>query len=149
MKKLLVNAQATAIISAVEGLGSLLVGMITLIAGTGTLGLSRLNFHIILPYLYLKNTRENREQIIQVGWRKAIQNCFNIKIPIIYYFIFQSFFSWKRPNATVANNAVAHANENDIYVISRNAEENDEDLEIYLNEIPNATIQNMKDCKLF
>ena len=35
-----------------------------------------------------------------------------------------------------------------IYVISRNAEENDEDLEIYLNEIPNATIQNMKDCKL-
>ena len=107
MKKLLVNAQITAIISGIEGLGYFVV-MIFYISGATRFGtfLSRLIIGIILPYLYLTNTRDNRERIIQEGWRAAL----------LSFIDFRQY--WKRPNNVVSiTHGVRNPNDN-VSVIS-------------------------------
>lgn len=69
IKKLYVNAQITAIISALEGLGLVMTVLISTISGSYAIAFFsfRLLENIALPYLYLVNTQELRNKIIDQG----------------------------------------------------------------------------------
>ena len=78
IKKLLVNAQITAMLSALEGLGLVIIVLISIISGSYAIAifLFRLLENIVLPYLYLINTQEKRDQILRGGWMEFLRSFF-------------------------------------------------------------------------
>ena len=112
IKKLYVNAQITAIISALEGLGLVMTVLISTISGSYATAIFsfRLLENIALPYLYLVNTQENRNRIIDQGWMKCFRNFFHfpaISLP------------WIRTNRVRSFNHEEENNKNDIFLISQ------------------------------
>ena len=114
VKKLLVNSQITAIISALEGLGMVLIVVISTILGSYAIPILKFSFRLLeniaLPYLYLVNTQENRNKIIDQGWMKFSRNLFHF--PAIS-------LSWNRSNRVESLNHVDESKKNDIFLISQ------------------------------
>ena len=80
MRKLKVNAQVTAMTSIIEALGNILQWsiwiFITKFAGYGTLIQSILLYFVALPYVFLMNTSQNKERVIESGWFNVLKNAF-------------------------------------------------------------------------
>ena len=78
VRRMKVNAQVTAVTSVIEVLGNILQWVIwifvTKFAGYGTLIQSILLYFIILPYVFLMNTRENKNRIVDEGWMTVVKN---------------------------------------------------------------------------
>ena len=75
-----VNAQVTAMTSIIEAFGNILQWsiwiFITKLAGYGTLIQSILLYFVMLPYVFLMNTSQNKEQVIDAGWLQVLKNAF-------------------------------------------------------------------------
>ena len=80
MRKLKVNAQVTAMTSIIEAFGNILQWsiwiFITKFAGYGTLIQSILLYFVALPYVFLMNTSQNKERVIESGWFNVLKNTF-------------------------------------------------------------------------
>ena len=80
MRRLKVNAQVTAVTSMIEAFGNILQWsiwiFITKFAGYGTLIQSILLYFVILPYVFLMNTSQNKDRVIEVGWVNVLKNVF-------------------------------------------------------------------------
>ena len=78
MRKLKVNAQVTAMTSIIEAFGNILQWsiwiFITKFAGYGTLIQSILLYFVALPYVFLMNTSQNKERVIESGWFNILKN---------------------------------------------------------------------------
>ena len=81
MRKVLVNAQVTAMISSIESLfvivhiaGVAIAGKKTTVTILMVMLLYMVLFLIILPYSFLMNTSHNKNRIIEHGWKNVIQN---------------------------------------------------------------------------
>ena len=81
MRKVLVNAQVTAMISSIESLfvivhiaGVAIAGKKTAVTILMVMLLYMVLFLIILPYSFLMNTSHNKNRIIEHGWKNVIQN---------------------------------------------------------------------------
>ena len=80
MRKLKLNAQVTAMTSIIEAFGNIIQWsiwiFITKFAGYGTLIQSILLYFVILPYVFLMNTSQNKERVIEIGWLNVLKNAF-------------------------------------------------------------------------
>ena len=80
MRKLKLNAQVTAMTSIIEAFGNIIQWsiyiFITKFAGYGTLIQSILLYFVILPYVFLMNTSQNKERVIEIGWLNILKNAF-------------------------------------------------------------------------
>ena len=81
MRKVLVNAQVTAMISSIESLfvivhiaGVAIAGKKTAVTILMVMLLYMVLFLIILPYSFLMNTSHNKNRIIEHGWKNIIRN---------------------------------------------------------------------------
>ena len=81
MRKVLVNAQVTAMISSIESLfvivhiaGVAIAGKKTAVTILMVMLFYMVLFLIILPYSFLMNTSHNKNRIIEHGWKNVIQN---------------------------------------------------------------------------
>ena len=81
MRKVLVNAQVTAMISSIESLfvivhiaGVAIAGKKTTVTILMVMLLYMVLFLLILPYSFLMNTSHNKNRIIEHGWKNVIQN---------------------------------------------------------------------------
>ena len=79
-RKVEVNAQVTAVITALEVLGNLVNSVIWMFiigfTGFSTLGLNMLLYFILLPCIFLMNTKHNKNRIVEKGWKNVIRNAF-------------------------------------------------------------------------
>ena len=77
-----VNAHVTAVTSILESIGLLIIfitwGVITKSSGYATLIQATLLYFIVLPYVFLMNTSENKARIIEDGWFNVIKNVVTI-----------------------------------------------------------------------
>ena len=114
IKKLLVNSQVTAIISALEGVGYVLIVSISTILGSYAIAILKFSFRLLeniaLPYLYLVNTQENRNKIIDQGWKKFTRNLFHFPSILL---------PCNRSNRVESFNHAEENSKNDIFVISQ------------------------------
>ena len=80
LRKVKVNAQVTAMISFSEILGFLIITVISTSLKSSTAGeiMFPLLQNIILPYAFIINTRENKNNVIEQGWKNVLQNTLNI-----------------------------------------------------------------------
>ena len=80
MRKWKVNAQVTAVTSILEIFGNVVQWsvwiFITKFAGYGTLIQSILLYFVLLPYAFLMNTDQNKNRIIDAGWKNVLKNVF-------------------------------------------------------------------------
>ena len=80
MRKLKLNAQVTAMTSIIEAFGNIIQWsiwiFITKFAGYGTLIQSILLYFVILPYVFLMNTSQNKDRVIEIGWLNVLKNAF-------------------------------------------------------------------------
>lgn len=78
LRKLLVNAQVTAMTSFIEVMGNVLVIIIVVITkGYGTITMAFF-YSIVLPHSLLMNTSHNKYRIIKYGWKNVIKNLFGM-----------------------------------------------------------------------
>ena len=82
MRTVKVNAQVTAMISFSEVVGYVIISIICQSSRSATMGdvLFPLLANIILPYAFLRNTRENKHRIVEQGWRNVLRNALNMEI---------------------------------------------------------------------
>ena len=75
-----VNAQVTAMISFSEIVGFLIITLVSTSLKSATAGeiMFPLLQNIILPYAFIINTRENKNNVIEQGWKNVLQNTLNI-----------------------------------------------------------------------
>jgi len=80
MRRMKVNAQITAVTSIFEVFGNILQWtiwiFITKFAGYGSLIQSILLYFVILPYVFLMNTRQNKNRVVEDGWMNVLKNVF-------------------------------------------------------------------------
>ena len=80
MHRVKVNAQVTAFTTLMEAFGSIIVlsswAFIRKSADNVTLTLSIALYFVLLPYVFLKNTGQNRDRIIEEGWTNILGNTF-------------------------------------------------------------------------
>ena len=112
MKKVYVNAQLTAFVSISEVLGFVVIFLITSITSSKTTGkvLFRLLECILLPYAFLKNTDENKQQVASVGWLTFFSNTFNV---------FNFSPPWWHANDVIILNQIENNSNDDIFVVSK------------------------------
>ena len=79
MKKLLVNAQVTAIFSVVEVVGINIAAITSFFFDSPRIGafLFRIVENVLLPYLYLLKTQENRDKVVQLGLKRGLKEIFD------------------------------------------------------------------------
>ena len=110
MKKLLFNAQVTAILSALEVAGLILVVIVGSIVDSRKFAsfAIRIVENIILPCLYLMNTSKNKNKVLQIGWRQFFLGYCRI-FGVIGFFTTMSKHSlpWKRSNVVASVDLVA------------------------------------------
>ena len=84
MRTVKVNAQVTAMISFSEIVGFVIISIICQSSRSATMGdvLFPLLQNIILPYAFLRNTRENKHRIVEQGWKNVLRNALNMDIII-------------------------------------------------------------------
>ena len=116
MKKLLFNAQVTAILSALEVAGLILVVIIGSIVDSRKFAsfAIRIVENIVLPCLYLMNTSKNKNKVLQIGWKQFFLGYFPL-FGIIEFFTTMNKKSlyWKRSNVVASVDLVAiNSNEN-------------------------------------
>ena len=75
-----VNAQVTATISFSEIVGFLIITLVSTSLKSAIAGeiMFPLLQNIILPYAFIINTRENKNHVIEQGWKNVLQNTLNI-----------------------------------------------------------------------
>ena len=112
LKKVAVNAQLTAFVSFSEALGFAMVFVITLVTNSKTTAkvLFRFLEYIFLPYAFLKNTEENKNQVVRYGWLNFFCNTF--KVCSISHPCRQS-------NDVVLLNQIENYSKDDIFTISK------------------------------
>ena len=78
MKRMKVNAQVTAVITLMESFGNCAVLIIiSVFRGYGPFFAFFLNlilYHVILPYTFLMNTKDNKSRVIEDGWKNVFKN---------------------------------------------------------------------------
>ena len=118
IKKLLLNAQITAMLSALESLGFAFIFLLALIMDSYAIASFsfRLLENIALPYLYLINTQENRNRIMNQGWKEFFRNLFHFHA---------ISFPWTRSNLVDAFEIEEVSNKNEIVTISQRCDSND------------------------
>ena len=115
LRRLLVGAQITAMTSGVEAFSMLIIGLSLIIVNESIDSkmviavLFRLLQNIVLPYLYLINTRENRNRIHQQGWMAILPKFVHVGniVPL------------GRSNAIIPLNEIAGVNASNIYNIEQ------------------------------
>ena len=121
IKKLLFNAQVTAILSALEVAGLILAVIIGSIVDSRKFAsfAIRIVENIVLPCLYLMNTSENKEKVLQIGWKQFLLGHFPL-FGIIEFFTTMNKISWhwKRSNVVASVDLVAINSKEDGCVIS-------------------------------
>ena len=82
-RKIIVNAQITAVIAVSEFIGLVIIFIVALVTKSSTI--PKIIFTslelIILPYAFLMNTNENKSRIIEKGWTNILRN--SIRLPNI------------------------------------------------------------------
>ena len=130
MKRLLFNAQVTAILSALEAVGFILVVMIGSVLDSRKFAFFSIRIveNIVLPCLYLMNTSENRDKIFQIGWRRFLLEYVRL-FGVIQFFATMSKISlpWKRSNAVASVELEAFSSEENRCVISHISKKDDEE----------------------
>ena len=80
MRRMTVNAQITAVTSIFEAFGNILQWtiwiFITKFFGYGSLLQSILLYFVILPYVFLMNTSQNKNRVVEAGWMNVLKNVF-------------------------------------------------------------------------
>ena len=121
MKRLLFNAQVTAILSALEAVALIIVVMIGSILDSRKFAFFAIRIveNIVLPCLYQMNTSKNREKVFQIGWRRFCLGYFRL-FGVIQFFATMSKISlpWKRSNVIASIDLVAFNSEENRCVIS-------------------------------
>ena len=82
IKRLKVNAQVTALITLIEFLGNLtlLLHLIFIESNPWSATIhSMIFFNIIGPYAFLSNNADNKNRIIDTGWKRIFKNLFGMK----------------------------------------------------------------------
>ena len=83
MKRLRVSAQVTAMATIIEVLGNLTFMVIWIFiskfADFSTLVTGMALYFVILPYVFLMNTSQNKAQIVEEGWIPIFKNIFRIR----------------------------------------------------------------------
>ena len=77
MKKLRVNAQVTAINTIVEMTGTITYIIILAIMRGNNFNsfiYTQFFYSILLPFIFLSNTSENKDRIVEVGWKNVMKN---------------------------------------------------------------------------
>ena len=81
MKKLEVNSQVTAMIAIMEFFGSLTFRIIQLlelelfkVSTIFSLSYSLTVYFIILPYIFVMNTSNNKNRVVEIGWMNVLRN---------------------------------------------------------------------------
>ena len=117
MKKVIVNAQITAFVSISEVIGFAVIFVITIITKSKTTGkfLFRFLESILLPYIFTKNTDENKEQVIEHGWMNFLGNTFKL-----YNFTPPCW----QANDVIILNQIENDSEDDIFIVSERISHN-------------------------
>ena len=82
MRRLLVNAQVTAMVSLLEAVSSIVYVIIVLFAlrTTYTTLLQIMTVYLVLsPYLFLMNTSHNKNRVVEHGWKNVFKNLLGMK----------------------------------------------------------------------
>ena len=149
--KLLIGAQITAMTSGVEAFGMIIIGLSLILINESmdsklvVTALFRFLQNIVLPYIYLINTRENRNRIHQDGWIAILPKFLHIG----------NMFPSKRSNAVFPLNEIAGVNASNIYTIEKkmikkgcnksdpeniSLQDFECELNVSFNEIPSSSI---------
>jgi hypothetical protein len=115
MRRIHINAQVTAVITLFESIGHVAIICVHLLITRPLI--ARLLFFILhfacLPYIFVVNTRENKNRLVDQGWRAVFMDsmrCVNIS------------FSWRKNNNVVPFEPVKYVVNNDIFIISKRKE---------------------------
>ena len=81
-----VNAQVTAVTTSFEALGNVVIVIIRICSGLGAvrrvwsshLWLGLILYFVLLPFLFLMNTKHNKNRVIEEGWQNVFKNVFRI-----------------------------------------------------------------------
>ena len=111
MRRVQINAQVTAMITLLETIGTLAIMIINFVVQYNqyTLRILFAMLHFIcLPYIFLVNTRENKNRLVDQGWRNLLLDSIqNISFP------------WAKNNNVVHFGPVKYDVNNDVCIIEK------------------------------